>query len=607
MLANIRWRFVAPYAALILIAIMAISLYVSQVTRNATLDELSDNLEKQALAVAANLPPELLLAGDVDAIDMFADRWAALFDARVTIIDARGVVLGESDTDPRAMENHLGRPEIQEALLTGSGGSVRFSNTVQREMMYSAFALKQDGTVLGFVRVALPIARVEEPINSLQNAIFTAGLLTTIVAIVFGIIIAERTARPLRRLTAVARQMAAGDLSVRIFERSRGEIGTLTRAFNEMGEQLRDKVDVLAKERTRLASVLELMADGVLITDDLGHVQLINPAACELLQTTEEDALARSFAQVVRYHQFIELWRRCYETGEEQREVVEIRQRELFVQVIVTPLRSGQQGSMIIFQNLTPLRRLQTVRRDFVSNISHELRTPLASLKALVETLQDSAIDDPPAARRFLSRAEQEVDALTQMVQELLELSRIESGRVPLRLAPTPVSEILFPPVERLRTQAERKNVDLVVALADDLPLVLVDPGRIQQVTSNLVHNAIKFSQEGETVSVEAHADHSEEVVVIKVRDTGVGIPEPELSRIFERFYKADRARSGGGTGLGLAIARHLVRAHGGRIWAKSKEGKGSTFTFTLPFAEVDAADGVLEEATTEDVTEPNP
>jgi two-component system phosphate regulon sensor histidine kinase PhoR len=344
-----------------------------------------------------------------------------------------------------------------------------------------------------------------------------------------------------------------------------------------------------------------------MITDDLGHVQLINPAACELLEATEEEALAHSFAQVVRHHQFIELWRRCYDTGEEQREVVEVRERELFVQVIVTPLRSGQQGSMIIFQNLTPLRRLQTVRRDFVSNISHELRTPLASLKALVETLQDSAIDDPPAARRFLVRAEQEVDALTQMVQELLELSRIESGRVPLRLSPTPVSNILFPPIERLRTQAERKHIDLAIALADDLPLVLVDPGRIQQVTSNLVHNAIKFSQEGATVSIEAHADHSEEVVVIKVRDTGVGIPEAELSRIFERFYKADRARSGGGTGLGLAIARHLVRAHGGRIWAKSKEGKGSTFTFTVPFAEPDAADSVPEEVTTEDSAEREP
>jgi two-component system phosphate regulon sensor histidine kinase PhoR len=232
------------------------------------------------------------------------------------------------------------------------------------------------------------------------------------------------------------------------------------------------------------------------------------------------------------------------------------------------------------------------VRRDFISNISHELRTPLASLKALVDTLRDGALDDPPAAQRFLDRIETEVDAMTQMVQELLELSRIESGRVPLRLVPTPVADVVTPPLERLHPQAERAGLSLTVDLPSDLPPVLADAERVRQVVTNLLHNAIKFTRPGGSVTLRAYTledegllpkvDRHRSAVIIEVADTGVGIPADDLPRIFERFYKADRARSGGGTGLGLAIAKHIVQGHGGRIWAESIEGQGSTFYFSL-------------------------
>jgi two-component system phosphate regulon sensor histidine kinase PhoR len=236
---------------------------------------------------------------------------------------------------------------------------------------------------------------------------------------------------------------------------------------------------------------------------------------------------------------------------------------------------------------------LDSVRRDFISNISHELRTPLASLKALVDTLRDGALEDPPAAQRFLNRIETEVDALTQMVQELLELSRIESGQVPLSLVPTPVAEVVIPPIERLRPQAQRANLRLGVDLSPALPHVLADTERVQQVVTNLVHNAIKFTRPGGQVRVRAYvevgdglspgAERHGPMVVVEVADTGVGIPIDDVPRIFERFYKADRARSGGGTGLGLAIAKHVVQGHGGHIWAESIEGQGSTFFFSLP------------------------
>jgi two-component system phosphate regulon sensor histidine kinase PhoR len=255
-----------------------------------------------------------------------------------------------------------------------------------------------------------------------------------------------------------------------------------------------------------------------------------------------------------------------------------------FLRVTVTPLHKADPlDRVVILQDLTQIRRLDTVRRDFISNISHELRTPLASLKALADTLHDGALEDPPAARRFLDRMEVEVDALTQMVQELLELSRIESGQVPFEIAPVFVADVVNPPLERLRPQAERAELQLDVDLPSDLPRILADAERMQQVVTNLVHNAIKFTPPGGGVAVSATVDQDE--VIISVRDTGVGIPADDLPRIFERFYKADRARSGGGTGLGLSIAKHIVLAHGGRIWAESVETRGSIFYVALPIA----------------------
>ncbi len=256
--------------------------------------------------------------------------------------------------------------------------------------------------------------------------------------------------------------------------------------------------------------------------------------------------------------------------------------RRRFLQLVVLPDRQTG-GSLLLVQDLTRVRRLETVRRDFISNVSHELRTPLASLKALTETLRDGALEDPKAAPRFLGRIETEVDALTQMATELLELSRIESGQVPLELKAVPAATLLLSAAERMRAQAERAGLILRMDTAQDMTDVRADPPRLEQVLVNLIHNAVKFTRPGGEVILAAQAE--EDFVRFSVRDNGVGIPAEDLERIFERFYKADRARSGGGTGLGLSISRHLVEAHGGRIWAESTEGQGSTFFFTIPTA----------------------
>jgi two-component system phosphate regulon sensor histidine kinase PhoR len=381
-----------------------------------------------------------------------------------------------------------------------------------------------------------------------------------------------------------------GDYSHIVRDTSEGKVSPLALPVDVQGlEELSNAVKGLAAttnfqlstvdaERAKLAAVLDTMTDGVLIADAEGRIQFANPASERLLEN--KNALGRSVTEIVRHHQLVEAWRKCRATGEAQEETIELSARRQFLRLLVIPDKYTG-GSLLLVQDLTRLRRLETMRRDFVSNLSHELRTPLASLKALTETLNEGALEDPPAARRFLSRIETEVDALTQMVQELLELTRIESGQVALELQPVAPEELLQTTAERMRLQAERAGLALRLECPRGLPKVRADASRLEQVLVNLIHNAVKFTRPGGEVVLSAQAEG--DFVRFAVRDSGVGIPEEDLPRIFERFYRVDRSRSGSGTGLGLSIARHIVEAHGGRIWAESLEGQGSTFYFTIP------------------------
>jgi two-component system phosphate regulon sensor histidine kinase PhoR len=330
------------------------------------------------------------------------------------------------------------------------------------------------------------------------------------------------------------------------------------------------------------------MTEAAIFTDTDGHVIWLNPAARTLLLDDPAADAPHTFAELVRHHEAIDALRGAIATGAPSSATYQtaIEGRTLAIEVI--PLGEALPGFLLVLvRDLTRLHQLEHVRRDFVSNISHELRTPLTSIKAITETLQSGALEDPGLARAFLGRLETELDALVQIVQELLELSRIESGQVPLHLVPVAPAALLTSAAERLRLQAERAGIELTVDAPASLPEVMADSPRLEQVLVNLLHNAIKFTPAGGRILLEAAP--GEDAVRFAVRDNGVGVSREDLPRIFERFYKADRARSGGGTGLGLAIARHLAEAHGGRIWAESTEGAGASFYFTIPIVSADS------------------
>jgi two-component system phosphate regulon sensor histidine kinase PhoR len=584
---NIRWRIAFPYVMLILLIMLGLTIYLSTLLQADHLDGARDRLKADTYFAGQSIESLLAQGGNLDDLDdTLVVKWAEALGLRVTVIRSDGFVLAESMGDQRQMDNQLNRPEVRQALATGWGTASRLSRTLGYDMLFSAVPFRdgEEGEALGVVRLAVPMSQINARIAHLRRAIAVFTIVAAILAVVLASLIAGRSARPVRQLTGVVERMAQGDLGARLLPTTEDEVGRLTVMFNWMAEQLQDKVTTLSTHRRHLAAILEQMADGIIITDEQGQVRMINRAAARLLGTTQNAALDRSFIQVVRDHQLVQVWQQCNEWDEEQIATVEVDRNALFVRIAVTPIRERDNRTcLVILQDLTQIRRLESVRRDFISNVSHELRTPLASLRALVVTLRDGALDDPPAAQHNLDRMVAEVDSLMQMVGELLELSRVESGQSPLQMELVPVRDLILPALDRLRAQAVRSDLDLDVDLPPDLPPVMADVERIQRVVTNLVHNAIKFTPAGGSVRVFAQSDLEEGEVIIAVRDTGVGLSGDDLSHIFERFYKADRARRG--SGIGLAIARHLVQVHNGRIWVDSAEGQGSTFYFSLPSA----------------------
>lgn len=673
--ANIIFRSSTLTALVILLAMAGLAYFLaSQVD-----SWWHSRLERRLLAQTQTLAQQesvreaftrLAHAEDTQGIDAALQQAAALVGGHITLLDPQGtVVINTAPTDAFAREierqaepdNELSRmPEVRAALVTGTGIHLRrladtqTSDTQAASLQTADNAGNQNNrayfiaatvagigagtadeigveTTHGIVRLAIPYAPLVADLRPLQLLVVAASLGATLVMIVLAVSIAERRMWKMRRLTEFAGRIAQGDTDApRLLSIARGELEEVAQALNRTADRLKSQSKKRAREKDRLITIMHVMNDGVIILNKHGRVRLLNPAAERILQTSHERALGRSFMQTARDHRIAEVWERCRTDGHDEIAAVELGNNQ-FVRVIVTPfLKRKARGYLVILQDLTEVRRLQTIRQDFVSNVSHELRTPLASLRALVETLRDGAMDDPPAAERFLDRMEVEVDALTQMVGELLELSRIESGQVPLRLSVFSPADVLGEGAERLRPQTERADISLSVDVPNDLPEVLIDSSRIQQVVTNLVHNAIKFTPPGGSIRVSAYvqradwetlrsegnlprrpSDHSPGLpspppthsgqpetspanspsaeaprVVVEIADTGMGIQPDELARIFERFYKTDRSRAMGGTGLGLAISKHIIQAHGGEIWAQSDGKSGSAFYFALPFAE---------------------
>ena len=581
MFRSIQWRIALSFILLIVVSMGVLGIYLTNFARTSQLDNLRSHLENEARVTAeASIPAFPGQSGD---LDILAKKLGKEIDARVTIIALDGKVMGDSEEDPSIMENHAARPEVKEALVSGRGESTRYSTTLGQQMMYVAVPITTNqGKVLGVARVSLTLVAMENSVNHVTLVVGLAIVTTAMLAMLAAFLIARVTTRTIREITRASRRIASGELEQKIVVGTRDETGQLARAFNEMSLNLNKLIGEISTEKTKLTTILGNMADGVVMTDTEGKIVLANKAVEKQFNLRQDEMVAKPVIEAVLDHEVDEALKLCLSTGQQQTVQFESGITKRFLRAIAVPIGEGKlAGALLLFQDLTELRSIQTMRRELVGNISHELRTPIAGIKAMVETLKDGAINDKVVAMDFLARIDSEVDRLTQMVSEVTELSHIETGRTELRITPIDLNRLIEEAIAQMNPLVQRLQVIIATDLAANIPVVKADKDRIRQAVINLVHNAVKFNHPGGRVTVSTMSD--QESVIVNISDTGIGISAEDLPHIFERFYKADKSRSKGGSGLGLAIAKHTVQAHGGKIWVQSEEGKGSTFSFSLP------------------------
>ena len=572
---RLRTKLAWTAAGAMLLAVLAVGVAVVREVERRELDWAVAGLTGEARTIAAVVAQRPL------GQDSLVWAGAAQPDRIVWLIAPDGSVAAQSGGGTTTV-NQSGRPEIASARSTGSGWDVRGVGG-ETEVLAAAAVSGQPGWS---VRVGVPFGRVHTGWEALRNGILLTALVLSILAGLVAAWIAGRITDPIDDLRRQSAAMAAGRLDARSSPSATQELGDLARSFNAMGDRLRETLEERDRARDRMAHTLANLSDGVVITDWRGTVVRMNPAAARMLGTGPA-ATGRSFAETAQDHDLTALLRRAMAegTGTPTAETVEIARTRLTVQVVAQRIETAQEElGIVVLRDVTEIRQLEGVRREFVANVSHELRTPLASIRALVETLEAGAAFDPEVSGDFYRRIVGEVERLNALVEDLLDIARLESGHLRLRAVPGRLQELVPAAAERLLPQIERAGLGLTVEVPASLPPVTVDPARFGQVLVNLLHNAVKYTEAGGTIAVSARS--GEGVVEIAVRDTGRGIAPEDVPRLFERFYKTDRSRHSEGTGLGLAIAKHIVHAHGGAIWVESEPGVGSTFRFTLPVAE---------------------
>jgi two-component system phosphate regulon sensor histidine kinase PhoR len=584
---GLRGRIVVTALAAVAAALVVALLVGGPALRRRAVEQTREQLLAEAHLMARVVEPALRAGAGSEELDAAVDAAAREVRARVTIVAPDGRVLADSALSGGALaavENHLDRPEVREALATGTGASQRRSATVGADMLYAAVPVRSSGPVLAVSRVALSLRGVDEQAREFQGALLLALLVAFAATAVLSAVFASSLAGPLREVMDAARRFAAGDLAARSRVSRTDELGELARILNRSADQLQGRITEIARDRARTEAILSAMDEGVLAVDHRGVVLLANGALRR--QLAPLDPVGRHYLEVLRQREVAQVVEEVLGAKRRVRLEMELRHPRRDYAVVGVPFPGAEDappGAVLTFHDVTERRRLEQVRRDFVANASHELRTPLTSIKGFVEALEDGAVADPPTAQRFLAKIRTHADRMAALVADLLELSRLESGERPPRWQPVSPARLAEDVVASFAQAAAAARTTLVHADAG-APEVVSDPDRLRAILQNLVDNAVKYTPAGGHVEVKT-AGGPDGSALITVADDGPGIAAEHLPRIFERFYRVDKARSRdvGGTGLGLSIVRHLAEGVRVKVAVESQPGRGTRFTVRVP------------------------
>lgn len=578
---SLQARLLASYVAVVALALLVAAGYAVRQIEQRYTRAYALSLEAQARVIAEAVRAQLARRPDFRAVEQAAKvyQWR------------KGVYVGVRD--PSGGKRHLGPdqpsppPEVLQAVQGKVATAQRWDEDTREVRIFAAAPVLEGSRVVGVVHVSAPRLWVERQLQQIWWAFLAAGALALAAGTFLGLRISRSVTRPLKELEQRAQALIRGEYGPPVPVRGADEVGRLAEAFNRMANQLAQTIDRIREERNRLEAVLASLRDAVVAVGPRGELLLANRSAVDLLGLPQ-DALGRPLREVVQLAQLVQLLEAAA-SGREQSEELSLPGGRV-AEVTCSPIRGngGPAGAVAVVRDVTELRRSERLRRELVANVSHELRTPLTSIKGFVETLLAGALQDERHGRRFLEIIEAETNRLTKLVDDLLELSRLESKGVTFQLQPVDLAAVCVAVVNRHQPRAESAGVQLE-CLREAQATVVADPDRVEQVVTNLVDNALKFTPEGGRICVRVGVFGSE--AQVSVEDTGRGIPPEDLPHVFERFYRADRSRTrtSGGSGLGLAIAKHLVEMQGGRIWAESTPGRGSVFSFAFPLATVSA------------------
>ena len=577
-------RITLIYVTVVVSVIIAFAIYVIGFVNDSSAADLEERLERQALLVR-DLTARLFDDSPDQARIQSASVLAAEFsEMRVTVFAAEGTVLADVGNSPDAPVASASAPEVVSALNSGKSVSARAETTGGQEHAFVAVPIIFNGETVGVARASRITSEIDSQNVSLVIGIIFSSAIVLILSVGLAYFLAQSASRSMEAAADGARRFANGDLDYRMDTSSYPGAEELAEAFNQMASTITDQIRNLTTESNQLSVILDTMADGVIVVNSNGQVELMNLSAEWMLESPNREADRIQLAEVVRDHGILQLVSEARATRQTRQAELELVHRRRFLNVIATPLSEGSdEGVLLTLQDVTSLWQVETTRREFVSNVSHELRSPLAAIRAMTETLQDGALNDTDTAQDFLTRILNDTQRMTTMVNDLLVLSRLESGQAPIHLAPVSLESVVAEIESRFDVSPDHERLKLETNVPDGIPLVMGEADKLNQVLANLVENAVKVTGDGGLISISANA--TDRWVEVKVSDNGIGIAREHLPHVFERFYKVDRSRRDGGTGLGLAIVKHLVQAHGGDIKVESVEGEGSAFSFTLPRA----------------------
>ena len=584
---KLLWHVYPYYLVVIVASLLAVSLYASFEVKRAYLEDIALQLEARAKLIDAQLIP-ISLAGDSGELNTLVVRLGQQSSTRITIIDVAGVVLADSDEDPIAMENHRLRPEFAEALAGRKGMDSRLSNTLQKQMMYVAVPLKRHDGIVGVLRISTPLTPIDRAVEEIQTQILIGGILIPILAAISCLLVSRRITRPIEEIKQSAECFSRGEFHCRLPSFESEEIGSLSETMNQMAGELSERIETITRQRNELEVVFSSMLEGVLAIDASERIMSMNEAAAEFFECDPKQAQGRSVQEVIRNVDLQDFVKRALSCqGLIEQDILFHTPIEGVLNAHGNALYDTEGtniGALIVFSDVTRLRQLETVRRDFVANVSHEIKTPITAIKGFVQTLRDGAINEPENRGRFLEIIENQVDRLSFIIEDLLSLSRIEEDakKEEIVLQPGSIEGVLATAIQLCEAKAVAKKIKLELSCEADLE-AKINPALLEQAVVNLLDNAVKYSEAKSTVRLEAGKEDSE--IVIHVKDHGCGIEKRHLERLFERFYRVDKARSRklGGTGLGLAIVKHITRAHHGYVTVASVPHEGSTFSLHLP------------------------